>query len=140
MLPNSLGNQLTAYGRRFAADDRLHARSVRPAAFAVAFSRRDAGVAGKRRARRRYVVKLSITIKDHKFDPAELHAPPGQTIDIQVKNLNPIVSEFESGDLHFEKIVPAGSQAVVYVRPLQPGRYNFYDDFHHATQGYLVVP
>jgi hypothetical protein len=26
------------------------------------------------------------------------------------------------------------------VHPLQPGRYNFYDDFHHATQGYLVVP
>ncbi|MGC2121882.1 MAG: cupredoxin domain-containing protein [Xanthobacteraceae bacterium] len=85
-------------------------------------------------------VKLSITIKDQKFDPAELHAPPGKTIEIQVKNLNPIVSEFESADLHFEKIVPAGSQSSVYVRPLQPGRYNFYDDFHHATQGYLVVP
>jgi plastocyanin len=85
-------------------------------------------------------VKLSITIKDQKFDPAELHAPPGKTIEIEVKNLNPIVSEFESADLHFEKIVPAGSQAAVYVRPLQPGRYNFYDDFHRATQGYLVVP
>ncbi len=24
-------------------------------------------------------VKLSITIKDQKFDPAELHAPPGKT-------------------------------------------------------------
>jgi plastocyanin len=85
-------------------------------------------------------VKLSITIKDQKFDPAELHAPAGKIIEIQVKNLNPIVSEFESFDLHFEKIVPAGSQAVVFVRPLQPGRYNFYDDFHRATQGYLVVP
>lgn len=85
-------------------------------------------------------VKLSITIKDQKFDPAELHAPPGQSIAIEVKNLNPIVSEFESADLHFEKIVPAGGQGVVYVRPLQAGRYNFYDDFHHATQGYLIVP
>ena len=85
-------------------------------------------------------VKLSITIKDQKFDPAELHAPAGQAVEIEVKNLNPIVSEFESADLHFEKIVPAGGQGVVYVRPLQPGRYNFYDDFHHATQGYLVVP
>ncbi len=85
-------------------------------------------------------VKLSITIKDQKFDPAELHAPPGKSIEIQVKNLNPIVSEFESADLHFEKIVPAGSQAAVYVRPLRPGKYNFYDDFHRATQGYLIVP
>jgi plastocyanin len=85
-------------------------------------------------------VSLSITIKDHQFDPAELHAPPGQTIAIHVKNLNTIVSEFESSDLHFEKIVPVGREAVVYVRPQQPGRYNFYDDFHHETQGFLVVP
>jgi len=91
-------------------------------------------------ARAEDTVKLSITVKDQRFDPTELHAPPGQAIEIQVKNLNPIVSEFESADLHFEKIVPAGSQGVVHVRPLQPGRYNFYDDFHHATQGYLVVP
>jgi plastocyanin len=85
-------------------------------------------------------VSLSVTLKDHQFQPAELHAPAGKPIAIHVKNLNTIVSEFESGDLHFEKIVPVGSEGVVYVRPLQPGRYNFYDDFHHATQGYLVVP
>jgi hypothetical protein len=85
-------------------------------------------------------VSLSVTLKDHQFEPAELHAPAGKPIAIHVKNLNTIVSEFESGDLHFEKIVPVGSDAVVYVRPLQPGRYNFYDDFHHASQGYLVVP
>jgi plastocyanin len=85
-------------------------------------------------------VSLSVTMKDHQFEPAELHAPPGKPIAIHLKNLNTIVSEFESSDLHFEKIVPVGAEAVVYVRPLQPGRYNFYDDFHHATQGYLVVP
>ncbi len=85
-------------------------------------------------------VSLSVTLKDHQFQPAELHAPAGKPIAIHVKNLNTIVSEFESGDLHFEKIVPVGSNAIVHVRPLQPGRYNFYDDFHHATQGYLVVP
>jgi hypothetical protein len=26
------------------------------------------------------------------------------------------------------------------VRPQQPGRYNFFDDFHRETQGVLVVP
>jgi plastocyanin len=84
-------------------------------------------------------VQLSIAMKDHLFDPAELHAPPGKTIAIHVKNLNTIVSEFESSDLHFEKIVPVGGEGVVYVRPQQAGRYNFYDDFHHETQGFLVV-
>lgn len=85
-------------------------------------------------------VTLSISIKDHKFVPAELHAPAGKPISIHVKNLDSIVAEFESSDLHIEKIVPAGNEASVYVRPLQPGRYNFYDDFHHDTQGFLVVP
>jgi heme/copper-type cytochrome/quinol oxidase subunit 2 len=85
-------------------------------------------------------VPLSLTLKDHKFDPAELHAPAGKPIDIRVKNLGDIVFEFESSALHFEKIVTPGSEAVVHVRPQQPGRYNFFDDFHHETQGFLVVP
>jgi plastocyanin len=95
---------------------------------------------GPRLARADDTVTLSITLKDHKFDPAELHAPPGTPIEIKIKNLNDIVSEFESSDLHFEKIVPAGSEATVHVRPQQPGRYNFFDDFHHDSQGFLVVP
>jgi plastocyanin len=84
-------------------------------------------------------VQLSITMKDRQFDPPELQAPAGKTIAIHVKNLNTIVSEFESNDLHFEKIVPVGGEGVVYVRPQQPGRYKFFDDFHHETQGSLVV-
>jgi plastocyanin len=84
-------------------------------------------------------VQLSITMKDHQFDPVELQAPSGKTIAIHVKNLNTIVSEFESSDLHFEKIVPVGGEGVVYVRPQQPGHYKFFDDFHHETQGSLVV-
>ena len=85
-------------------------------------------------------VSLSLTIKDGKFDPAELHAPADRAIDIHVTNLNTIPSEFESSDLHFEKIVPVGKEAVIRVRPQLPGRYNFFDDFHRETQGMLVVP
>jgi plastocyanin len=84
-------------------------------------------------------VSLSLTIKDGKFEPAELHAPAGRALEIHVTNLNKNPSEFESGDLHIEKIVPVGKEAVVRVRPQQPGRYNFFDDFHRETQGMLVV-
>jgi hypothetical protein len=42
--------------------------------------------------------------------------------------------------LHFEKVIAAGAEATIRVRPLQPGRYSFFDDFHHDTQGFLVVP
>ena len=99
-----------------------------------------AAVATPRAAIADDTVTLSLTLKDHKFDPAEVHAPAGVPIEFHVKNQNGIVSEFESSDLHFEKIVPNGSEAVVHVRPQQPGRYNFFDDFHHETQGFLVVP
>lgn len=85
-------------------------------------------------------VSLSLTIRNGKFEPAELHAPAGRAIEIHVTNLNTIPSEFESSDLHFEKIVPAGKEAVVRVRPQQPGRYGFFDDFHRETQGVLIVP
>ena len=85
-------------------------------------------------------VSLSLTIKDRKFEPAELHAPVGRALEIHVTNLNTIPSEFESNDLHFEKIVPVGKEAVVRVRPQQAGRYSFFDDFHRETQGVLVVP
>jgi plastocyanin len=118
--------------------DRILAKIGRP--FLTALMLAVALVLGVSAARADDAVSLSITIKDHQFDPAELHAPPGKAIAIHVKNLNTIVSEFESSDLHFEKIVPVGSEAVVYVRALQPGRYNFYDDFHRDTQGFLVVP
>jgi len=85
-------------------------------------------------------VSIAITIKDHKFDPAEVHAPAGKPIALSVKNLDAIAAEFESEALHVEKVVPPGREAVVRVRPLEPGRYNFFDDFHRATQGVLIVP
>jgi Cupredoxin-like domain len=93
-----------------------------------------------RGARAEDAVSLSLTIKDGKFEPTELHAPAGKALEIHVTNRNAIPSEFESSDLHFEKIVPVGKEAVVRVRPQQPGRYNFFDDFHRETQGVLVVP
>ena len=85
-------------------------------------------------------VSIAITIKDHKFDPAEVHAPAGKPIALSVKNLDAIAAEFESDALHVEKVVPTGREAIVRVRPLEPGRYNFFDDFHRATQGVLIVP
>jgi plastocyanin len=85
-------------------------------------------------------VLLTLTIKDRQFDPAEVHAPAGKPIEFQVKNLGSIAAEFESSALHFEKVIPAGGTAMVHVRPLEPGRYNFFDDFHRQTQGFLIVP
>jgi hypothetical protein len=84
-------------------------------------------------------VKLNITMKDHRFQPAELQAPAHKPITIVVKNLDPTPAEFESNMLRVEKVVTGGGTITMRIRPLEPGRYRFFDDFHPETQGYLVV-
>ena len=45
--------------------------------------------------------------------------------------------EFESKSLRVEKVVAAKSGGVINVRPLKPGRYEFYDDFKENARGAL---
>ena len=84
-------------------------------------------------------VTVQISLKDHRFQPAELHAPAGKPITIIVKNLDSTPAEFESNMLRVEKVVTGGGTISIRVRPLEPGRYRFFDDFHQETQGYLIV-
>ncbi len=84
-------------------------------------------------------VTIHITLKDHHFQPAELKAPASRPITIIVKNLDAAPAEFESNTLRVEKVVTGGGTISILVRPLQPGRYRFFDDFHQETDGYLVV-
>ena len=84
--------------------------------------------------------RVSVTLKDHRFSPAEPTAPAGKPITIDVSNLDPTPSEFESKTLRVEKVVPGGGKIAVQIRPLGPGRYRFFDDYHEdTTEGFLIV-
>ena len=84
--------------------------------------------------------RVSVTLKDHKFSPAEPSAPAGKPIVIDVSNLDSTPSEFESKTLRVEKVVPAGGKISIQVRPLSAGRYRFFDDYHEdTTEGFLIV-
>jgi hypothetical protein len=83
---------------------------------------------------------VQLTIKDHKFSPAEVHAPANQAFTIVVKNLDSTAAEFESKTLRVEKVVAPGGTATMQIRALNPGRYHFFDDFHQdTTEGELIV-
>lgn len=83
---------------------------------------------------------LSVEIKDHRFAPAELHAPADTPIVITVKNADPTPEEFESKPLKVEKVIAGGGVATIRVRPLAKGRYRFFGDYHEATaEGFLIV-
>ena len=80
-----------------------------------------------------------ITIQNKIFSPKELIIPAAQKIKIRVKNLDSSPAEFESSDLNREKVVGANSEIILFVGPLDAGRYNYLDDFHHESSGVIVV-
>jgi hypothetical protein len=82
---------------------------------------------------------VSLSVKNHRFVPAEIHAPANVPITLRVKNLDATPMEFESVTLRVEKVVTANGEGIIRIRPLAPGRYNFFDDFHQETTGVLVV-
>lgn len=83
---------------------------------------------------------LTLTIKNHRFQPSEIKAPAGKPITLRVVNADPTPEEFESKNLRVERVIPGNSEATFRLRPLQPGRYRFFGDFNEATAvGFLVV-
>src|ERR1700687_2649018 len=82
---------------------------------------------------------ITITVKNHQFQPSEIHAPANTRIVLKISNLDAAAMEFESVTLRVEKVVAAHGEGIVNLRPLQPGRYNFFDDFNPQTKGTLVV-
>lgn len=84
--------------------------------------------------------EFTLTIKDHRFSPAELVVPAGQKIRLVVENQDPTPEEFESYPLNREKIVPPHGRVVLFVGPLEPGKYEFFGEFNMATaRGWLVA-
>jgi hypothetical protein len=82
---------------------------------------------------------IAIAVKDHRFQPAEIRAPANRPLAIEVKNLDAAPIEFESVPLRVEKVIAPGGVGTVNVRPLAPGRYEFFDDFHPNTRGALTI-
>jgi plastocyanin len=82
---------------------------------------------------------FSIVLKNNQFVPSQVQIPAGVKVKLVVRNDNPAASEFESTQLHREKVMPPGQEITVFVGPLDPGSYEFFDDFHPETRGHLVV-
>jgi hypothetical protein len=80
-----------------------------------------------------------VTIKDHRFTPAELKVPANKRVVITVVNDDPTPEEFESKELKVEKIIAGKSKGTVRIGPLKPGRYPFFGEFHEATAKGVVI-
>jgi hypothetical protein len=82
---------------------------------------------------------IQLSYSNGQFQPSQVSAPADKPISFRVKNLDAKAMEFESTSLRVEKVVAAGSEGVINVRALKPGRYEFYDDFNDKARGALTV-
>jgi plastocyanin len=75
----------------------------------------------------------SITIRNHRFEPAELHVPAGKRVLLTIINADPLSEEFDSPALKVEKVIAGNSQGVAHFGPLNPGHYGFVGEYHDTT-------
>lgn len=85
-------------------------------------------------------IQIDVTIKDHRFSPAEIRVPAGKRAVINLHNADPTAEEFDSTALDIEKVIAGGRRGTVRLRPLDPGRYPFMGEYHADTaQGVVIV-
>ena len=84
-------------------------------------------------------VNYSMTVRDGKFEPSTLNVKAGTKFKLTISNATAKAAEFESSELNREKIIPPNSSASVYIGPLEPGTYPFFDDFNQATRGQIIA-
>jgi heme/copper-type cytochrome/quinol oxidase subunit 2 len=82
---------------------------------------------------------IAVTIKDHRFSPAEIHVPQGKPVTLKVTNEDPTPEEFDSTALMVEKVIVGGTYGTIHLRPLGPGRYKFMGEYHSDTAQGAVI-
>jgi len=82
---------------------------------------------------------IEITLKDHKFLPAEIHVKANVPSEIALTNADTTAEEFDSSALKIEKVVAGGAKGIVRLRPLARGRYPFMGEYHSETAQGVVI-
>jgi hypothetical protein len=82
---------------------------------------------------------LRIVLRDHQFVPDRVDVPAKVKIRILIKNESDKTIEWESDELDREEVIEPGEERAVFLGPLEPGSYPFYDDRHSATKGVLIA-
>jgi Cupredoxin-like domain len=72
---------------------------------------------------------FTIEFKDGTITPLRLEVPAGRPFKIELHNTGNTPAEFESSELHLEKVLAGQSSSFLVIRRLDPGEYKFFDDF-----------
>ena len=80
-----------------------------------------------------------IKLQNGRFEPEQLAVPANTAFKVRVTNADNAAIEWESFELHRERVVQPGETITVYIPALAPGTYKFFDDFHHDTVSGAIV-
>ena|SRR5579863_6894626 len=76
---------------------------------------------------------FSIEFHDGKITPLQLEVPANKRFRIELRNTGVTAAEFESSELHLEKVLAPNNPKpapVLVIRSLDPGDHIFFDDLH----------
>jgi len=82
---------------------------------------------------------FQIELKDGVMTPLRLEVPADKTFKIEVTNAGTAPAEFESVQLRKEKVIAPGGKSFIVIRGLDPGEYDFFDDFHPTAPHAVLV-
>jgi hypothetical protein len=90
-------------------------------------------------ARAENAATFRIEFNDGKVEPQRLEVPANKTLDIELVNKGQGPAEFESKQLRKEKVIAPGAAVSLVIRGLDPGEYDFFDDFHPDAPPAVLV-
>ena len=83
--------------------------------------------------------EFNLTIRDHRFEPAELRVPAGKKIKLTIDNQDATPEEFESHQLKREKVIPGKSKLSISLGPLKAGKYPYIGEFNKKTANGVII-
>ena len=85
-------------------------------------------------------VASEVRFNNGRFEPSQLVVPANAPFAVRVTNADKAAIEFESFELHRERVVRPGETITVLMAPVAPGSYKFFDDFHReVAEGAIVA-
>ncbi len=75
-------------------------------------------------------ITIALEMRDGVMAPNPLQVPANKKFRLEIRNTGTSPAEFESKDLRKEKVIAPGVTSVLVFRPLDPGEYIYFDDFH----------
>lgn len=82
---------------------------------------------------------IRVEMRDGKITPLRIEVTAGQPFKLEIYNLGRTPAEFESRELHREKVLAPGAKSFLVFRRLSPGRYRFFDDFHPSAPHGVII-